>query len=1312
MSYIGITALGFFIRRSLRLQRPSTAVRPFCDPQEQVAAFAVNSPSRMAPLKTSTPLGKRRKNSHMLAVAILWCALPLLQPSHCSVHQKPCAFNRLCLCSHEVVRDVVCVGVPFSTFPTTIGDCENGQVTLVRSGLEELQNDSLAGTRLSTLRLMHNSLSRLLPCAFCGAEDNLVSLDLSHNALAQAPLHALRQLRHLQWLSLQSNRIDDLRRADWDELSRTVRLRSLFLGGNSLKVVRDGLFSNMSELATLELDRNLLSEVVGSPFPESLTRLSLAHNLLEHLPRNALRKLHSLAALFLGGNLLKTLPATWFLPTRHLDQLDLSRNLMDRLPEKLFNGSVYLRDLHMEFNFITELPVGLFRSVSVERLSLANNRMASIAEHVFGGLESVLVVLDLSFNLFSRFPDAARALMSLSVLYLRGNSLTSLEPADVQSFRATLEVLDLSGNRFDRVPSSALRTTERLSRLSLQDNRIQTLRGKDFESWARNLTTLSLANNGIRTLSKDTFVHLPRLRELKLSFNGIHFIDHHVFLPLRPTLEVLELSSALGQRFLPLELIRHMRRVQWLQLDHNQMLNLTDSYLQGLPSLVHFDLEGNRIGYITPGFFKEPIHQRLNRVVLAHNALTSVDTGTFKNLSRLANVVLLGNKIRVLRRGAFKDLPRLHNIVLSRNRIDTIEAGAFNNVSKLSSLLLQYNNLTSFSLDCLCGSRSGALFLNLSQNSLFSLHANSYGEDSPSNETRDYGVHTLDVSHNQLAEIDDVFLTSVGSSLLNLHVSNNKISGLLGLFETLDVLQTFHADHNFISNVSFGAFQESPDLQVILLSDNRIESIDEFAFGNLTRLRVVDLSRNRIASIPEDAFQNTALERLNLSFNNLTHCSSFTAIKGTLRVLDLSGNRISSIGAHHFDGFRSILALNLSRNQLIVIDEDSFSGLGQLMHLDLAHNPLFTVNRACLQPLKTLDSLKLRNCSLARLPPFHLKRLLTLDVAENFLFNLSSDAFRHLRSLRELDVSRNLLESMPRHLWQFLPLLRTLDLSGNPISSMATDSFAGAHGLQSLDIRRLQLKFLDPRSLHGLRFLKSLRTTSYGSVRSFRLQELVSQLQSLRRVLVEVEEPVLSHQLQWAFGAKLSELTVTGRQLRVVFPDALLGLHGSHELVLRLTGTSIRRLPAGLLRYLADVRYLTLDLRDNLLSSIGPEVLRPPGGEDLGYWRGTQHLAGGIRLEENPWVCDCQLLWLSRWLRRWLRETLRVQMLHFDAAIYVHNLARQSECTYPGGQLRKPLIDLQEDDLQCTSFAGHVTAPSRIWTATLAIVALTGLSVS
>lgn len=92
-------------------------------------------------------------------------------------------------------------------------------------------------------------------------------------------------------------------------------------------------------------------------------------------------------------------------------------------------------------------------------------------------------------------------------------------------------------------------------------------------------------------------------------------------------------------------------------------------------------------------------------------------------------------------------------------------------------------------------------------------------------------------------------------------------------------------------------------------------------------------------------------------------------------------------------------------------------------------------------------------------------------------------------------------------------------------------------------------------------------------------------------------------------------------------------------------------------------------------------------------------------MEDNPWVCDCRLLWLSRWLRRWLRETLRVQMLNFDAAIYVHNLARQSECTYPGGHMSKPLIDLREEDLQCASSSPH-PLPTHLWSTLLVIVAV------
>ncbi|GFX79471.1 uncharacterized protein TNCV_824601 [Trichonephila clavipes] len=121
-------------------------------------------------------------------------------------------------------------------------------------------------------------------------------------------------------------------------------------------------------------------------------------------------------------------------------------------------------------------------------------------------------------------------------------------------------------------------------------------------------------------------------------------------------------------------------------------------------------------------------------------------------------------------------------------------------------------------------------------------------------------------------------------------------------------------------------------------------------------------------------------------------------------------------------------------------------------------------------------------------------------------------------------------------------------------------------------------------------FLISLKTDSYASVRSFRLQDLLSQAPALRKATVNVEESTLSHQVQRAFGTKLRELVITGSNLRTILPDAFAGLT-THELIIRISGTLVSKFPDGLLRYLPDVRYLTLDLRHNQLTSMDPGVL-------------------------------------------------------------------------------------------------------------------------
>ena len=69
----------------------------------------------------------------------------------------------------------------------------------------------------------------------------------------------------------------------------------------------------------------------------------------------------------------------------------------------------------------------------------------------------------------------------------------------------------------------------------------------------------------------------------------------------------------------------------------------------------------------------------------------------------------------------------------------------------------------------------------------------------------------------------------------------------------------------------------------------------------------------------------------------------------------------------------------------------------------------------------------------------------------------------------------------------------------------------------------------------------SLKISTYPQIRSFRLQDILTKCDSLQTIVVDVREQILSHQIQWAFGGKLRELIITGRNLAVIIPDAFQG---------------------------------------------------------------------------------------------------------------------------------------------------------------------------
>ncbi|GIY61103.1 chaoptin [Caerostris darwini] len=1157
-------------------------------------------------------------------------------------------------------------------------------VTILRSGLEVLHHNFLEGSSIASLHLMQNQLSRISSKAFGGLENILTTLDLSFNQLDDSILVALSPLGSLQWINLKGNHLEEVHPSKWSQMNSKNVINSLFLSSNHITHIPEGAFAILSNLVLLDVEGNLIHDVDSHSFPISLQSLSLSNNILKKVPLHAIYNLKNLRYLYMSGNLFRKLPSPFHLQTPRLEKLEISNNMLTQISEFVFNGSFTIKELHLDFNFIRTLSARSFKGTALERLVLANNRISSLHSDAFVGIETTLKTLDLSFNLLEEFPSAVNNLNTLFYLSLKGNMLQTLEKDDLIGFRRTLEILDLSGNLLERVPQMTLLRMKKLVRLSLQDNRIRKIQPEDFEVWGETLTTLSLANNGITHLSEGSFAHLKRLKELKLSFNNILFFSSEIFKPLEKTLEVLDLSSSLFSQNQSIELLwKNLKNLEWLQLDHNNVSKVSSLGLSSLLKIRHMDFSYNDIKEIPIDFFMSSKNVYLSTINLANNELKIIKSGTFWEIPHVSTIVLFGNKISNIEDYGFAHCTYLHTIVLSKNNLTAIAASAIYNITRLSNLFLQDNLLTVFSLDSIEGDTS-QLYINLSNNALREL------KPGDNNVTTYLKIRTLDLTNNQISVISNQFMASISNHLVYLFLSKNQIENVS--FPLLPVLQMLDLSCNKLLKLDSEDFECCPNVQILMLQHNTISDILDGALDGLQNLRILDLSQNNLSSLREDMFSATKLERLNLSGNHLLKIpsSALNKVHRTLRNLDLSFNELNNLSLVNFTSLSKLQALNLSSNRISFLDGESFFSLTHLLELDLSHNPLKIIKEEfSLHVLQNLKSFLVSNSSLSVLETLQLPQLHVISLRNNFLFNISQQALQSCNQVRHLDLSGNFLQDVPLHLWPNMKHLISLDISCNPIEVLGVNSFSGLDRLQSLDISGLLLKRLDPRTLHGLRFLITLKTDSYASVRSFRLQDLLSQAPALRKATVNVEESTLSHQVQRAFGTKLRELVITGSNLRTILPDAFAGLT-THELTIRISGTLVSKFPDGLLRYLPDVRYLTLDLRHNRLTTMDPGVLAAVTRDGPVAYQ-TQHITGGVLLEENPWSCSCELLWLGRWLRRWLRETFHVHMLSVEASLYVNSVSRKATCTVSGTNVSLAIIDLRKSDVDCNPVVSAAT---------------------
>ncbi|XP_056144471.1 leucine-rich repeat-containing protein 4B [Lampris incognitus] len=220
----------------------------------------------------------------------------------------------------------------------------------------------------------------------------------------------------------------------------------------------------------------------------------------------------------------------------------------------------------------------------------------------------------------------------------------------------------------------------------------------------------------------------------------------------------------------------------------------------------------------------------------------------------------------------------------------------------------------------------------------------------------------------------------------------------------------------------------------------------------------------------------------------------------------------------------------------------------------------------------------------------HLRHLEILQLSKNQIRQIEVGAFNGLPNLNTLELFDNRLTLVPSHAFEYLSKLRELWLRNNPIETLPGYAFHRVPSLRRLDLGELKkLDFISDAAFVGLVNLRYLNLGMCGLKDIPKLTALV----------------------------RLEELELSGNRLEIIRPGSFQGLVSLRKLWLMHSHVSfIERNAFDDLKNLEE-----LNLSHNSLHSLPHDLFTP------------LHQLERVHLNHNPWVCNCDVLWLSWWLK-------------------------------------------------------------------------------
>ena len=259
--------------------------------------------------------------------------------------------------------------------------------------------------------------------------------------------------------------------------------------------------------------------VAGLPV---LNSLSLDHNRLRSLHRNALRNCSSLQDLALNNNDLPEVPKA-IRPLTLLRTLDIGENKINSIRSKDFEGLHNLYGLRLAQNGIQSLQDDVFRTVStLQVLNLAHNQLVKLNQSVFNPLKE-LRMLRLDNN---QLEDINGLLQAQSELQWLNVSANNLQWFDFAFIPRSLKWLDIHQNSIEELGNYYhLQDGYNLQTLDASRNHIKRLAPASLAPVAKTLKYIFLDQNHLSRIEPNTFVSMLNLSRVELTSNRLERLE-------------------------------------------------------------------------------------------------------------------------------------------------------------------------------------------------------------------------------------------------------------------------------------------------------------------------------------------------------------------------------------------------------------------------------------------------------------------------------------------------------------------------------------------------------------------------------------------------------------------------------------------------------------------------------------------------------------------------------------------------------------------------------------------------------------------